>query len=110
MSKSFLSHQTESQTTFTKKADAALSDPAILSKYIGKYAVAGSFISVELIDKALYLAPPGSPRYQLIPVKSNSFRVKEFPDLRFEFVLENDEVAGFKQIDPSGEYFIEKKK
>ena len=100
----------ESQTTFTKKADATLSDPAILSKYVGKYVVAGNFVSVELIEKALYLAPPGSPRYQLIPVKSNTFRVKEFPDMRFVFVLEKDEVKGFKQIDPSGEYFIEKKK
>ena len=72
--------------------------------------IAGNFVSVELIEKALYLAPPGSPRYQLIPVKSNTFRVKEFPDMSFVFVLEKDEVKGFKQIDPSGEYFIEKKK
>jgi len=99
----------ESQITFTKKADVALSDPAILSKYVGKYAVAGSFISVELIDQTLYLVRPGAPRYQLIPVKLKVFRVKEFPDLRFEFVLENNEVTGFKRIDPSGEYFIEKK-
>ena len=79
-------------------------------KYAGKYTVAGNFVSVELVEKALYLAPPGSPRYQLLPVKSNVFRVKEFPDMRFVFVLDKDEVTGFKQIDPSGEYFIEKKK
>ena len=84
------------------------------STFSGKvktFLIAVNFASVELIEKALiYLASPGSPRYQLIPVKSNTFRVNGFPDMRFVFVVEKDEVTGFKQIDPSGEYFIEKKK
>jgi CubicO group peptidase (beta-lactamase class C family) len=100
----------ESQTTFTRKADASLSDPLILANYTGKYSIAGNFINVELIDKNLYLVSPGQPRIMLIPVKQHSFRVKEFPDLRFEFMIENGVVTGFKQIDPSGEYKIEKQK
>jgi hypothetical protein len=46
----------------------------------------------------------------LIPVKSQTFRIKEYPDYSFVFVIENGEVTGFKQIDPSGEYKVEKQK
>ncbi len=100
----------ESMATFTKKADATLSDPGVLVKYTGKYVIAGSFINVELIDKELYLIAPGQPRIMLIPVKPHTFRIKEFPDYSFVFVIENGEVTGFKQIDPSGEYKVEKQK
>lgn len=98
------------QTTFNKKVDATLSDPGILSKFTGKYTIAGSFIYVDLINKALYLVVPGQPRYELIPVKTNTFKVKEFADYRFVFVLENNDVKALKQIAPSGEYLIEKVK
>ncbi len=100
----------ESETTFTRKADASLSDPAVLAKYTGKYSIAGSFLNVELVDKDLYLIAPGQPRIMLIPVKPHTFRIKEFPDFSFVFVIENGEVTGFKQIDPSGEYKVEKQK
>jgi CubicO group peptidase (beta-lactamase class C family) len=100
----------ESQATFTRKADASLSDPGVLVKYAGKYVIAGSFISVELIDKDLYLIAPGQPRIMLIPVKQHTFRIKEYPDYSFVFVIEEGEVTGFKQIDPSGEYKVEKQK
>jgi hypothetical protein len=82
----------------------------VLIKYAGKYVTAGSFINVELIDKDLYLIAPGQPRIMLIPVKSQTFRIKEYPDYSFVFVIENGEVTGFKQIDPSGEYKVEKQK
>jgi hypothetical protein len=100
----------ESQATFIRKADASLSDPGVLVKYAGKYVIAGSFINVELIDKDLYLIAPGQPRIMLIPVKPHIFRIKEYPDYSFVFVIENGEVTGFKQIDPSGEYKVEKQK
>ena len=100
----------ESQATFTRKADASLSDPGVLIKYAGKYVIAGSFINVELIDKDLYLIAPGQPRIMLIPVKPLTFRIKEYPDYSFVFVIKNGEVTGFKQIDPSGEYNVEKQK
>jgi hypothetical protein len=46
----------------------------------------------------------------LIPVKQHTFRIKEYPDYSFVFFIENGEVTGFKQIDPSGEYKVEKQK
>ena len=100
----------ESETTFTRKTDVSLSDPAILAKYTGKYSIAGSYMNVELIDKNLYLIVPGQPRIVLIPVKPDIFRIKEYPDYSFVFTIKNGEVTGFKQIDPSGEYNIDKQK
>jgi len=100
----------ENQTTFNKKVDASLSDPVILLKYVGKYEIAGGFINIELIDKDLCIVIPGQPRYQLVPVKQHIFRIKEFADYRFEFVVENGNVTGVKQIDPSGEYLIKRQK
>jgi hypothetical protein len=90
--------------------DASLSDPGVLVKYVGKYVIAGRFISVELIDRDLYLIAPGQPRIMLIPAKQHTFRTKEYPDYSFVFVIEHGEVTGFKQIDPSGEYKVEKQK
>jgi CubicO group peptidase (beta-lactamase class C family) len=100
----------ETQTTFTRKADASLSEPGVLAKYTGKYTIAGSSINVEIIEKDLYLIAPGQPRVMLIPVKPNTFRIKEFPDFSFVFIIENGEVIALKQIDPSGEYRVEKQK
>lgn len=98
----------EGQATFTRKSDASLSDPVVLSKYVGKYVIAGIFINIELIDKVLYLVVPGQPRNQLIPVKPHAFTIKEFPDIRIVFLIENGKVIAFKQTDPSGEVRIEK--
>lgn len=100
----------QSQATFTRKVDASLSDPGVLKKYAGKYVIAGSFINVELIDRDLYLIAPGQPRFMLIPVKPNTFRIKEYPDFSFVFIIEDGEVTGFNQKDPSGEYKAEKQK
>lgn len=100
----------ESQTTFNKKVDASLSDPDILLKYVGKYEIGGGFVNIELIDKDLYIVIPGQPRYQLVPVKQHLFRIKEFADVRFEFIVDDGNVTGVKQIDPSGEYLIKKQK
>jgi CubicO group peptidase (beta-lactamase class C family) len=100
----------ESQTTFNRKSDESLNEPAILSKYVGKYEIAGTIINIELIDKNLFIIIPGQPRIQLIPLKQHIFRIKEFADYRFEFVIVNGTVTGFKQIDPTGEYLIEKQK
>lgn len=107
---SLYSSMDENQVVFTRKVDASLSNPDVLRKFTGKYSIAGSFVNIELVDKDLYLVSPGQPRIMLIPVKENIFRVKEFPELRFVFIVENGEVKAFNQIDPSGEYRIEKVK
>ena len=100
----------EAQVIFVRKADVSLSDPKVLSTYVGKYEAAGTTIVVELTGSDLFIIVPGQPRYQLLPVKPHTFRLKDFADLSVVFIVENGEVVAFKQIDPSGEYRVEKKK
>jgi len=100
----------EGEATFVRKADATLSDPKVLAQYSGKYVLAGATIEVLVVDKNLYLAPPGAPRVQLVPFKPHKFRVKEFADLVIEFVLDNGQITALKQTDPSGEYRFDKKR
>lgn len=98
----------ETQTRFSLKTDSLLSNPNILSKYVGKYAIAGDFKNVEFINNSLYLVISGYPSHQLIPIKPNMFRIKELPDNTIEFVVENGKVKAFIQIDPSGAYKVDK--
>ena len=60
-------------------------------------------------DGSLFLVFPGQPEQQLIPYKGLQFRIKEFSDVVFEFVVENGEVKALKQRDPSGEYTFTRK-
>jgi CubicO group peptidase (beta-lactamase class C family) len=100
----------ESEATFVRKADASLTDPNVLKQYAGKYEIAGTTVEVILqTDNSLHLSVPGQPLYELVPVKTHTFRIKQFADYTFVFVVENGQVKGLKQIDPSGEYLLEKK-
>ncbi|HUI63920.1 MAG TPA: serine hydrolase [Bacteroidota bacterium] len=94
----------EAEATFIRKPDASLEETAILAQYVGKYVLAGQTVEIQLIDKSLFLAAPGTPKIQLIPFRAHQFRVKEFADLMISFVVENGRVRAFKQVDPSGEY------
>jgi CubicO group peptidase (beta-lactamase class C family) len=98
----------EGQATFVRRPDAMLYEPETLMKYTGKYKIAGSYINVEMIDKDLYLIIPGAPRFKLMPVKKGIFKIKEYPDMRFEFLMKDSRVTGVRQLDPSGIYVLEK--
>lgn len=100
----------ESGATFARRVDTALSTPQVLAQYIGKYDFAGATVEVTLgNDNYLYLSVPGQPTYALLPYKPGTFRIKEFADYTFEFVVENGKVTALKQRDPSGEYLLMRK-
>jgi hypothetical protein len=101
----------QSEVTFTKKADAKLSDPATLKLYAGLFTSPnGTPIEVRASDEAtLLLVIPGQPSYQLIPYKPGKFKMKEFSDTLIEFVSEGGRITGFKMTDPSGEVFYKAK-
>jgi CubicO group peptidase (beta-lactamase class C family) len=106
----FTSSLDEAQVRFTRRADARLGDPQVLAQYTGTYRLAGTFAEVQLLEKTLYLSIPGTPKVELVPAKARVFRTKQFADLTFEFVVEGGQVKALKQIDPSGEYRLEKVK
>jgi CubicO group peptidase (beta-lactamase class C family) len=100
----------ESEVTFVRRADAALSDPQILKQYAGKYEIGGAVLEVTLKeDHFLYLTVPGQPVYQLTPYQAHKFRIKGFADIVIEFTIENGKVNSMKQRDPSGEYQFNRK-
>ena len=96
----------QAEVTFTRKADSSVTDPKILEQYTGSYETPSGFKLQVLLkdDQHLYLEVPGQPASQLVPYKTHKFRVKEFSDVYYEFMLENGKVKALKVITPSGEY------
>ncbi len=93
----------EGEVTFTRKPDASLSDPVVLSKYLGKYELAGGVFEIVVRDdNKLYLIIPGQPNYELIPIKKNKFRFKQFSDTTISFLEENNKITALEIADPSG--------
>ena len=94
----------EAEAIFTRKPDAL--DPKLLSQLAGTYEMpSGMKIQVAFVENAgLSLLFPGSPGYQLNPIKALKFRTPQFSDVIFEFVMENGQVKALKQKDPSGEF------
>lgn len=56
-----------------------------------------------------YLNFLGQPEDKLIPYKGAKFRVQQFSDVLYEFVVENGEVKALKERNPSGEYVYTRK-
>ena len=92
----------EAEVVFTRKP-ATLSQET-LAKLAGTYETpTGLKFQVVLKENgALFLAVPGDVDQELIPYKGLQFRIKQFADVVWEFVLENDQVTGLKQRDPGG--------
>jgi CubicO group peptidase (beta-lactamase class C family) len=89
----------ESEVAFTRRPVTV--GPDLLARLAGPYETATGFkFSVVLKeDGSLYLAFPGQPEQALLPYKGLTFRVKEFSDVTFEFVVENGVVKALKQRD-----------
>jgi len=100
----------EAAVAFTRRVPAALSSVATLRQYQGTYETpTGSKFDVVLRPDGT-LAIQFAGRFQdLIPWQPNRFRIKEFADVVFEFVLTNGRVTELRQTDPAGEYkFVRK--
>ena len=102
----------EAEATFTRRVPPELTAVSTLKQVRGKLRNAerwqvpgrpsGGYGTLGLLF-------PGQPFQALIPWKASKFRVKEFSDLVFEFVVVDGEVKELKQSDPSGEYRFPRK-
>ena len=100
----------EGEVIFARKADASMSDPEVISMYLGKYEYAGTKTEVSLKDEnKLYVTFPGQPTYELLPYKKGIFRFKQFADLTIAFISDNGNIKAFELTDPSGVYRYDKK-
>jgi len=99
----------EAETVFTRRPEKL--DPALLKQLAGTYETpTGSTFQVILKeDGGLYMLFVGQPEERLLPYKGLKFRVAQFSDVVFEFVVESGQVKALKQRDPSGEYVFPRK-
>jgi CubicO group peptidase (beta-lactamase class C family) len=100
----------ESEVTFTKMPDESLSDPEVLTRYTGKYELAGTSIEIVLKEEeGLRMKIPGQPDYGLIPYGPHEFTMKEFSDNTVRFIPDGDEIIMMQLISPGGTYDYLKK-
>jgi hypothetical protein len=94
----------EAEAVFTRKPETL--DPKLLGQLAGIYETpTGTKIQVKYQENSgLSLIAPGGPPSPLKQVKGLRFRMPQFSDLVFEFVVENGQVLALKQKDPSGEF------
>lgn len=99
----------EGEVAFTRKAETLA--PDVLQKLAGTYGTpSGGKLQVAYSEEGgLRIVMPGQPDVRLLPWKGLQFRVPEFADVVFEFVMEKGQVAGLKQRDPSGEFLFPRK-
>jgi hypothetical protein len=96
----------QAEVVFTRKPETL--DPKLLEKLAGTYLTPSKvkFQVTYTPGAGLALAFPGGPPAKLIPLKGMQFRTPQFADIIYEFVLENGQVKGLKERDPSGEYMF----
>src|SRR5580658_3989374 len=99
----------EAEAIFIRKPGPI--DPKLLSQLAGSYETPGGVkIRVALAaDGKLSLVLPGQPVIPLSQVKGLSFRTPQFSDMTLEFMVQDGQVTGLKQKDPSGELIFPKK-
>jgi len=101
----------EAAAVFVRRVPPALSAAATLRQYVGTYTTpsGGKFDVVVRPDGTLALQYANGTFQNLIPWQPHRFRIKEFPDMVFEFLSVSGKVTELKQSDPSSEYrFVRK--
>jgi CubicO group peptidase (beta-lactamase class C family) len=99
----------EAEVAFTRRPETL--DPKLLKELAGPYETPTGF-KFEVVLKAdgsLFLVFPGQPDNKLVHYQGLRFRIPEFSDVVFEFVVEDGHVKALKQRDASGEYTFARK-
>jgi hypothetical protein len=99
----------EAEAVFVRKPDTI--DPKLMSQFAGSYETPGG-VKIQVArapDGSLSLVLPGQPIVPLSRVKGTTFRTPRFSDVILEFVVQDGQVKGLKQKDPSGELTFPKK-
>jgi hypothetical protein len=100
----------EGEVIFTRKPDAKMTDPSFLTQYTGNYELAGQTIKLSLNeDNKLVVVIPGQPVFELVPIKVDKFKIKQFSDIIIQFINENGMITGFDLSQPSGVFRYTKK-
>ena len=96
----------EAAIAFKRRVPPSLAAVATLRQYLGTYETpSGSKFDVVLRpDSTLAIQNANGTFQNLMPWRPNRFRIKEFPDVVYEFTVSNGRVVELKESDPSGEF------
>jgi CubicO group peptidase (beta-lactamase class C family) len=96
----------EAEASFVRRVPAALTALETLRTYAGIYETptGAKFEVVLKEDGTLGALFPGRLFQAFLPWKPRRFRIKEFSDVVFEFVVADGKVTELRQRDPSGQY------
>jgi len=99
-----------SPISFERKATSIEVDLSTLQRYVGKYKIATTTITIYIKDdKTLYALVPGQPDYELVPTAPNKFTFKIMNEFKVAFVENaNHEVEALKMIQPNGTFRADK--
>lgn len=91
---------------FKRKHQVIDVDAEALSRYEGEYELAGMVAKVYVKnDTTLFLFVPGQPEYELQPIGTNLFAIKNLEGFRLEFTEdENGEIVSVIFIQPNGRF------
>lgn len=96
----------EAAAVFTRRVPPALSQAATLRQYLGTYQTpdGGKFDVVLRPDGTLALKFANGTYQDLKPWQPRRFRIKEFADEIYEFLVVDGKVTALKDTDPTGEH------
>ena len=99
----------EKEAVFVRKPEAI--DAKLMTQLAGSYETpnGGKFQITLAPGGALSLVYPGAPAIPLKQVKGLAFRTPLFSDDIFEFIVQDGQVKGVKEKDPTGEFTYPKK-
>lgn len=101
----------EAAVTFTRRVPAVLTSATTLRQYLATYeAPNGNKFDVVLRpDNTLAIQNADGTFLNLIPWRPHRFRIKEFPDVVYDFTASDGRVTELKRSTPSGEFkFVRK--
>jgi hypothetical protein len=96
----------EAAVTFTRRVPPVLTTPTTLRQYIATYEApnGNKFDVVIRPDNTLAIRFADGTFQNLIPWRPHRFRIKEFPDVTFEFTVADGRVTELKRSTPAGEF------
>ena len=90
-------------TSFARKPDAKLSDPAWLKKLEGPYDTGTQKIAIILKGNGLVASIPGQPELNLVPSLGGEFFLKQAPQVIIAFRFDDKgQVVSADLIQPNG--------
>lgn len=80
-----------------------------LTKYTGNYDLPGVVVKVYTKGDVLYVAVPGQPDYETVPVGNHTFTLKVLDGYSVQFEVTGNEVLSVSFIQPNGTFKAKKK-